>query len=365
MSPFAVWVLVLALLVPLAVLTGGADEPAAPAAAPVREIAERVERLRGLRFEHPPRVDSVTPEQATREALRDFDADYPAERRERDERLYAALGLLPADVDFRKLSEEIFGEQVAGFYDPRRERLRIVEGPATGNRVSAEMVTAHELTHALEDQRFDLELDRLADGGDAALAYQALVEGTATVLMVEYVGRHFSSEEALGGLLGSAFAPTGDLPPFLMSQLLFPYTAGERFVSRLRPGRSWKLVDLAFERPPESTEQVMHPRKYLRIEQPREVDLPGAHGTFGEWQTRELLALAGGTDAGEAAAGWGGDAYRVGDDEVVLRWVWDSERDRAHFERKLRDYVREMRRGTVTVDGAVVTLRMPAPRPAP
>jgi hypothetical protein len=179
--------------------------------------------------------------------------------------------------------------------------------------------------------------------------------------MGEYLARHFSPEEALGGLLASAFAPTGDLPPFLMSQLLFPYLSGERFVAELRRGGSWRLVDAAYRtRPPASTEQVLHPEKYLRFEEPVPVELPGADGTFGEWQTSELLALAGGTDSRDAAAGWGGDSYSVDGEVVTIRWVWDTPGDRERFERKLRDYTREMGRGTVTRDGEAVTLTVRA-----
>jgi hypothetical protein len=89
------------------------------------------------------------------------------------------------------------------------------------------------------------------------------------------------------------------------------------------------------------------------------VELPRKDGTFGEWQTAELLSLAGGTDAGRAAAGWGGDAYSVSDEEVVIRWVWDTPSDRDEFVVKLRAYTREMKRGTVTTAGESVTLTVP------
>jgi hypothetical protein len=362
MGPFVAWLIVLALLVPLAFLTDGDEEPAAPEMAPVQTIARRVEALRDLRFLKLPQPLHVSPQQAREEALEDFDAQYPPQRRRRDEILYASLGLLPEDVNMRELASDLFGEGVAGYYDPRNGRLRIVDGAATGTRVAGEMVIAHELTHALEDQRFDFDTDDLAEGDDGALAYSALVEGTATVLMYDYVDRHFTQEEAIGGLLSTAFAPTGDLPPFMMAQLLFSYVQGERFVRNLQRANGWALVDAAFLRPPASTEQVMHPRKYLRFEDPVDVPLRGRDGTFGEWATWQLLDLAGGTDADEAAAGWGGDAFSVSDDAVKLRWVWDTPRDRAEFITKLRAYTRATKRGKVTLDGDSVTLTVPARR---
>ena len=238
-----------------------------------------------------------------------------------------------------------------------------MSGAATGTRVLAEIVLAHELTHALEDQRFGLRLAGAVGDDDAQLAYLALVEGSATALMLRYAQRYFTAEEALGGLLGSAFQDTGDLPPFLEAQLVFPYEGGRAFVEDLvrRGGGSWKLVDVADRfRPPASTEQILHPDAYLRVEQPVRVPLAlgsvlgsgwtrAAAGTWGELQTRELLATAGGGGAAAAAQGWGGDRYELwrrpaagcgspcrAGDALVMRWRWDTPRDEAQFAPALR-----------------------------
>ena len=126
-------------------------------------------------------------------------------------------------------------------------------------------------------------------------------------------------------MLGSAFAPTGSLPGFLQAQLVFPYTRGAQFVAALREraGGRWTLVDLAERtRPPASTEQVMHPEKWVRVEPPLPVRIGAgaalgdgwsraASGVLGEFQTRELLARAGGGGSADAAKGWGGDRYEL------------------------------------------------------
>jgi hypothetical protein len=375
------------------------DQPSARPAertAPVAEIARRVEALRGLRFSSLPRPVSVTPAQARREGLEDLDRSYPEARRRADEQILKLLGLIDAGVDLREVSASVFSEGVAGYYDPRTKRMRTVRGAATGTRVLSEMVLAHELTHALEDQRFGLGLDGQGGSDDAALARLALVEGTASELMTAYVRRHFTAEETLGGVLGSAFAPTGSLPGFLQAQLVFPYTRGAQFVAALREraGGRWTLVDLAERtRPPVSTEQVMHPEKWVRVEPPLPVRLgaravlgPGweraASGVFGEFQTRELLAGAGGGGSAEAAAGWGGDRYELwrrsgstcagacrSSAALVVRWRWDSVADRREFAAKLRQWVRDglgrVPDGAVVVAvrGGAVTLAM-APSPA-
>ena len=228
------------------------------------------------------------------------------------------LGLIEPDVDLRSISASVFGEGVAGYYDPRSKRLRIVSG--TTPDALSEMVLAHELTHALEDQRFGLALEE-GESDDAALARLALVEGSAMLVMQQYLLRHIGAEQALSGAarLGPADRARPAEVPRGPADLPLPGRA--RSSSRrcsAQGGGSWKLVDLADRvRVPESTEQVLHPEKWVEVESAaarcgstsqlgadwRRV----ARGTWGEWQTRELLD--GNGDA--AAAGWGGDRYEL------------------------------------------------------
>ena len=339
----------------------GEESAPAPAAAPVDVIARRVEALRRLRFERLPQPVAVTPEQARREGLESLDRDYPAERRESDESVYELLGLIEPGQDLRELSGDLFGEGVAGYYDPRDGRLRVVEGAGTGTRVLEEMILAHELTHALDDQRFGLETTPATD--DGTLARTALNEGTATALMYAYVNEHFTVEETLGGLVSAAFGDTGDLPPFLQAQLLFAYLSGQEFVAELQRRGGWALVDTAYEvRRPASTEQILHPDAYFDADEPKPVRIRrvlGAAweralaGTWGELQTRELLG-----GASDAAAGWGGDRYelwRSGDSQaLIMRWRWDTPRDEAEFADRLREVMGD--RGAIVRRAGTVTL---------
>jgi hypothetical protein len=235
-----------------------------------------------------------------------------------------------------------------------------VEGAGTGTRVLEEMILAHELTHALEDQRFGLATTPAND--DRTLARSALNEGSATALMYAYVGEHFTTEETLGGLLSSAFDDTGDLPPFIQAQVLFAYVGGEAFISELLRRGGWGLVDTAYEvRRPSSTEQILHPDAYFGADEPKPVRIRAKldgwertlDGTWGELQTRELL---GGTS--EAAAGWGGDRYelwqRGAESALIMRWRWDTPRDEAEFAARLREVMGD--RGVVGRRGGMVTL---------
>ncbi len=271
------------------------DEPEAPEQTSIATIAERVESLRKLRFDELPEPVSVTGEEAAQEGIDALDRDYPAAQRAADEKLYIMLGLLPEGTDLREEATSIFGEQVAGYYDPKTKRLRLVEG-AAGSRVSNEMIIAHELNHALEDQAIGLDLDELSGSGDSTLAVSALAEGSATVVMYGYLDKYFGAEEALGGLLSDSLnAPsTANLPPFLVAQLLFPYTAGQQFVTvLLQRDDTWGPVDEALrERPPESTEQILHPEKWFDHEAPIDVTLPPPPRRLQEGLERRLRRVA-------------------------------------------------------------------------
>ncbi len=363
---------VLACLVGLLFLQGGAKPAAREATPKVALIARRVQGLRGLKFSAVPVPQRVSGAQARREGLEDLDRSYPAARRHADEEVLKLLGLIGARVDLRAVSASVFGEGVAGYYDPRSKRLRIVNGAVPGSLT--DIALAHELTHALEDQTFGIGTGE-SSNDDRALADLALVEGSATDVMQEYLLRYIGAGAALGSLLGSL--DTGPaLPSFLQDQLLFPYESGLAFVQALKAkarGR-WTLVDLADQvRPPDSTEQVLHPDKWIAVETPRPVRLSlglrppwrrALAGTFGEFQTRELL----GGDA-VAAAGWGGDRYELWQrpaagcavpcrsaDVLVMRWRWDTPADVSQFARAVR---RRAPRGAVIARrGDAVTLAL-------
>ena len=363
-TPFTVCLVLLAILLG-AGFALDSDEPAEPApkaapATPITTLERRVEQIRRLRFETLPKPQEVSPAIAKREGLEDLDRSYPAAQRHADEEVLKLLGLLGPGVDLRDVSATIFGQGVAGYYDPRTKRMRIVRGAQTENQVLNEITISHELTHALEDQRFKLDLEDTSGSDDAALANLALVEGSATAVMFTYAERHFSAEQTLGGLLSSLGADTGDLPPFIEAQLIFPYVRGQQFVQRLYEtgGGNWSLVNSAYRfRPPASTEQILHPDKYLQVEQPERVAIPrgpgaGWHrlaaGTWGEWATGELI------NNPQAAEGWGGDRYELwqrgsGDctapcrdrDALVMRWRWDTRADAERFEEALREWLTE------------------------
>ncbi len=341
--------IVLTGLVGLMFLEGGEPAPEAARPVDVATIAARVEALRGLQFEQQPVPERVSAEQARREGLSDLDRSYPEARRRADEEILKLLGLIEPDVDLRSISGSVFGEGVAGYYDPRSKRLRLVDGAATGPL--AEIVLAHELNHALEDQHFGLAPDATATD-DAALARIALIEGTAMLVMQRYVQRYIGADQALAAALGSAMSGQPDLPKFVQDQLIFPYLSGLQFAAFMQgaDGGGWATLDeAAAGRVPESTEQILHPEKYLAGAETERVRLRvrlgsgwrrATAGTFGEWQTAQLV--------GGEAPGWGGDRYELwqrgsctappcrSEDVLVMRWAWDTPEAAQAFEERLR-----------------------------
>jgi len=333
--------------------SGGALDLAMAAA--IAEVEAAVPPLRGLelRAEVPNRILDAAGLHA--ELLRLFDeAATPAEYAAQS-RFGERMGLLPAGSDLRALQLALFEEQALGFYDQDTRQMTLVER-GSGTFGPLERATlAHEYTHALQDQHFglaDLGLDDLTQG-DRALARLALIEGDASLLMQQWAAENLSFADAMKVLLQALDprqqAVLAGMPPILQRQLMFPYLDGLAFVTGLQAAGGWTAVDAAYSRPPDSTEQILHPEKYTVGEGPVAIASPDELGRLGAGWTETLadtlgeltisvwLEPAGGTkDAAAAAAGWGGDRvtmYEGPDGAWLIVWstAWDTPADAAEF----------------------------------
>lgn len=258
---------------------------------------------------------------------------------------------------------------MVGYYDPRTDTLFVLE------RVSPdqlEMVLAHELVHALQDQHVDLDslIAALEGDNDRGTAAQAAVEGHATLAMLEWqLGRMGGAEVDVTALpdLGdrlSAVSPDalgeaaglpalGAAPRIIREALLFPYLGGLAFVQRFWKARDGRPAPFGDDLPA-STEQVLHPERFL--EEPRDVptrvrfesEPPAgweevhAEG-LGELEIRVFFEehLGDAERAAAGAAGWDGDAYRLlrAPDGEILVWVsvWDSGAEAEEFAAAARE----------------------------
>jgi hypothetical protein len=264
------------------------------------------------------------------------------------EQLLRGLGLWSTDRSLEEVMLSFFESQVLGFYRDTDKKLYIVSRSA-GFGPLERYTASHELTHALQDQHFDLgslDLDR-KDQGDRALAIRALVEGDASLASTYWAQANLTLAEILQ-MAAATTDPTQQaildgLPAIVREQLTFPYLDGLTFAMRLQQEGGWEKVDAAYRDLPASTEQVLHPEKYLAGEKPIDVALPdglakrlgpgwslATEDTLGELQLRTWLATASpAVDAKAAASDWGGDRvglYHGPNDAwaIVLATAWDT-----------------------------------------
>jgi hypothetical protein len=276
---------------------------------------------------------------------------------EESDALLVLLGAVSPDADLEQMLEELYSEQVSGYYDMEEKKFFVLEREE--ETAMERITTAHELAHALQDQHFGLEEhEDAAETGDESLAFRALAEGDAMLTSYLYADEHIPVIDLWESMYqaGSLEQDALDTSPLLIREtLLFPYAAGLQFVASLYETGGWEAVDGAYENPPKSTEQVLHIDKYREEDEPQEVPLPDlAAALGGDWREIERdvlgelgLRLALGEHMGlaaaqEAAEGWGGDIYVLlregdeGDFVLVMRSVWDEADEAEEFWRLYR-----------------------------
>jgi hypothetical protein len=250
--------------------------------------------------------------------------------------------------------------QVIGYYDTLTGELKFIgeEDPSPLDRITL----AHELTHAVDDQHFHLEsIDELGSScrNEREEAMVGLVEGNATYFMYVWAQTFLTPEEQVQvGVEAAAQDPgTGDVPPFIDNSQLWPYTAGLRFITALEQEGGIDAINAAFENPPVSTEQIIHPERYPN-DVPTPVDVPDLSKALGSgwkdldveevgemWLDQALRLRLPGSDADAAAAGWDGGIYRAwsnGDRvAIVLATVWDTKQDAAEFADAMQSWIDE------------------------
>ena len=323
---------------PLEMLRGSHAEVGARLRPLARTIASRVERLRGLRFERPPRVVVMgerrlasvgrsLARRARRHGRRHPDRAQATRRLERASiELDQLAGLLPPESAFGPDSRAIGLDRIGGAFDFPHDRIIIVP-TLIESRVQLQYTLAHEMTHALEDQHFDLDLGQLTAPNEPAEVRRAVIEGTATFVQDLYRHRYLGDVvpvatriDTMRGVIGAEQTPYA-----ISAQAIFDYVEGGLFVHNLyRRGGGFRLVDRALRHPPRRSEQILHPRSWPRsIRGHSKVRLgvarilrpewrPVGSGTAGEERALGIL-LAGtfGTQATTGASGWDGGRFAV------------------------------------------------------
>jgi hypothetical protein len=359
-----------------------------------RPFIAHVGRIRGLREKRPTKI-VFHDEAGFRAALeRELASDQGQPTAADTGAFFLSFGFQLPSKAAKNTPADVQREQVIAFYDDRAHAVH-VRRPSTlseAEQRTAELVWAHEIGHALQHDNFQVPAVRKIADDDSFLASMALLEGDAMLVMLAYASveervplkrtlvRAGQSLErgSLNAYLRTA-ADTKALmsaPPIVRERLMFPYLSGLAFMGALHRAGGFALVNRAYSHPPVTTEQVLHPDRYLAGETAIEVappDVPPgferlASGRMGELQTRITLETCNSArDAELAATGWGGDAYSIvrdRDGSIALLWAtaWDSEPDAIEFERAVDRAARCWRKtpgaeGAVFSDGARVVRR--------
>ena len=306
-------------------------EPAYPNEwdARVTDLVTFVENERELDFEHPVHIDFLTPEEYSA-AARSDEAELTDEDREEledAEALMRALGLVSDDVDLFDASNDLSDSGTLAYYDDTTGRITV---RGTEMTVDLQATLVHELTHALQDQHFDLgRLRDFTTTGESA-AFRAVVEGDASLVEDHYVGSLDAAdlaeyEASIDEQLEAA--PYDGIPSFLTASFSAPYALGTPLVGIVQADGGWDAVNDMLETPPTTEVELLDPLVYLDGITVRDVDLPEpAEGVevieesdFGAITLYLMLATRmDALDAFDAADSWGGDAYRTERDDGVL-----------------------------------------------
>lgn len=278
-----------------------------------------------------------------------------------DDKSLEAFGLIPKDFPLDSFMIDVLTEQVAGLYDPKAKEFYIADWIPADEQKD---VMSHELTHALEDQSFNVDpwIKAARPNDDAELARDSVSEGTALAAMLDYSlqDEHLSVREI--GDVSALIRPgaveemdkdskLASAPVVIRDALLFPYIAGTSFSQAfLKAHAGWQDLHLLFENPPVSTQQIMEPEFYLKGVGPAKVTLPDWKGlvpadwkfleenVMGQFGTEEVLKqFLDQPRAEQLSPAWDGDRYAVFEDpqtkDTKLVWLLalETEDDAARY----------------------------------
>lgn len=256
----------------------------------------------------------------------------------------------PKTDDLQGKLIDLLEQQVLAFYDPDAHVYYSIKTPPKGlPEMPKEMdfddaVTAHELTHALQDQRFDLgKKDRaLRDDTDAGMALHAVAEGEATLVMlgkmsaplgvtIDAIAKNDMMLNAMSAA-SMSMSSTSGTPRYFTESLTFPYIAGLKFIVAAYKKGGWPAVNRIYDSPPQSTREILHPDEYFAGK--RTANSYDDHTPFpirshiltvehlGEFHWGFLVGT-------EHARGWKGDRVTIAQNEqcqptVLVETKWDT-----------------------------------------
>lgn len=313
-------------------------------------VLKETSELRQLSILKEVKSGAQSRDEIQRMIIKNLDTDTTPAEMHAAEVLLKAFGLAPKEFEYRSFLIKLLTEQVAGYYDPKAQQFYLADWIELEGQ---KPVMAHELTHALQDQHFNLNrFEKWPKGeSDSELAAHALIEGDATLAMTLYMYKNPLA--ALRAIAAQEIATEQfkQAPRALRESLLFPYEEGSAWATQLYRRGGWEMVSEAFSKLPQSTEQILHAEKYFAREAPQKLTLPDFKAVLGptwnridsdvngEWGFYLILDefLNDATESQRAAAGWGGDRFAIYEtrkpDQVLVAQLtaWDTALDATEF----------------------------------
>jgi hypothetical protein len=264
-------------------------------AAAADEVLHQMSEITGLKLLTPLKKSLKSREQIRAYVIDEMNEDKNPAERYAGQRSAEAFGLLPKGFELDSFMVDLLTEQIAGLYDPKTHEFYVADWiPAADQK----MVMAHELTHALQDQHFQIEkwVKAARPNDDAELARESVLEGSAMAAMVDYLlqgtGRSLQDlpdidpSMLIGDLESTPMLKKA--PPFLRDALIFPYLDGLNFSAAVVRPDGWGALSGVFAKPPVSTQQILHPALYHSGKAPSKVDLPSMEKELGsDWTKLE------------------------------------------------------------------------------
>lgn len=321
-------------------------------------IAADLGSITGFREKKPVACDMIDRSRLKRFMENRIEEEVKPEEIRAEETTLKKFGFLPRDYDLRASTVELLAEQAAAFYDFKKKKLFVLDASSDALQQTA---LVHELAHALADQQFNLGgfIKHSGPSDDASTARMAVIEGQASWLMAEYAarkaGQSLKDNPTLLQMMANADGGSGQFPvfdkapPYIRETLLFPYTKGMLFQQAVFERMDRAAFAEVFRRPPETTQQILHPALYFERKKPTSPPLPEpppaarhwhelAGGTVGELDHAILMRqYADKEKAAVLAPKWAGGRYRVIEQSkggpTVLQYSsdWESPGDARGF----------------------------------
>ncbi|MBU7017236.1 MAG: hypothetical protein HXS44_06980 [Theionarchaea archaeon] len=319
----------------------------------IEPLIQFIEEFRNLEFEEEPEWKYFTRQEHTQYFSDQL--EYIRKETEESGKFFTAIHVWNPEKDFfQECIKSSVG--IGGMYSYKDKVFYEVIDPNMP-LVYRRVVVLEELSHTLANQYFDID----AATEDQWLAINVLIEGEGEFVKREYI-KTLPTEEFLIIQNYKPETAVEDIDPLLLAMLVYPYGFGELFVGYLLDKGGWELVNEAYRNPPDSTEQVIHPEKFLMREKPIPMSIPDIPG----WNVLERDVLGEGfysiilrtylpmDEVDRAVSGWGGDAYclfeRWDGSIMVLNTAWDTTRDAEEFLNSYLHFTQEWSNGYTVLE---------------